>query len=82
MQDTNEYTASILTAIAPIRKALIDQLIADKGDESSDYLRGQLKGLERASSIIEEAATRFVTVDDPEGTPRLAQIPTRFGRRA
>ena len=52
--------------VAPIRDALVNQLISGStGEEKSEYIRGQIRGLDRAIAAFTEASSKFVEgVDD------------------
>ena len=68
LDNIDEYTAGLLVQFRQTRQALVDQLVA--GAEAPEFVRGQVRGLDRAITIALDASKAFLTVD--ADVPRLA----------
>ena len=69
LDNIDEYTAGLLVQFRQTRQALVDQLVA--GAEAPEFVRGQVRGLDRAIAISLEASKAFLTAPDTD-VPRLA----------
>lgn len=60
-----EYTSFVKEQVKPLREQLVNQLISgSSGDEKTEFVRGQIKGLDRALSAIDDASRKFTPEAD------------------
>ena len=67
METIDEYTAQLLSTLRTTRQALVDQLVA--GTDSAEFVRGQIKGLDRGITAAADAGKAFVS-NSPDDAQR------------
>ena len=57
----NDFVEFAKKAVAPIREQLVKQLVAGGENVNTESLRGQVRGIDRVLSTLDEAARQYVT---------------------
>ena len=57
----NDFVAYAKSAVAPVREQLVNQIVSGGEKTNIESLRGQIRGIDRALSLLDEAARKFVS---------------------